>query len=103
MYQGGAGNENKKEIVLTGVTRGVDGTTKAVHTTVGITINYYVSGGEEVLPYVVAHEAGHSLGIDHDWSTNSIMTAQVPGWYDHGKKFRKTGTSIGSTQQIKLR
>jgi hypothetical protein len=90
---------------FTGLTRGADGTAAAAHSNAA-TANYF-SDQSSAITWVVGHEPGHSLNINHDTSTLSQMTGFVKAGANMADParhtFRRTGASAGSLQEFKVK
>ena len=89
------------DITLSGVVRGVDGTTSAPHAADDFVGFFHEP--DEVIRYIVAHEAAHSCGLYHDVSFNSLMKQVKAGTTNLCHSFRHTGAPAGSTQELKTK
>jgi Bacterial Ig domain len=100
-YTSAAVNAGNGTVTLSGVTRGVDGTTAAAHTS-GAAVPYFIDA-DEVIRYIVAHENGHNCNLAHDETESSQMMQIRPGQANLVHVFRRTGTVAGSTQEFTVK
>jgi len=94
-------NTGNSTVTLSGVTRGVDGTTAAAHAS-GAAVPYFIDA-DEVIRYIVAHENGHNCNLAHDETESSQMMQIRPGQANLIHLFRRTGTVAGSTQEFTVK